>query len=120
MGWANCMSDEQHDDLLPEGIARLTEGVREEARHEFWRFYWPRRILPVLLVVTIVLVGFTSWAAYNLWGRQNATEAAVTALRAQAEQSKKQGDAANQQLTQRGQNPVPIPTPGSTDDMQVI
>jgi len=57
---------------------------------------------------------------YSLWGRQSATEVAVSALRQQAEQFKQQGDQANAQLAQRGQSPVPIPNPGSTDDINVI
>jgi hypothetical protein len=115
------MTDEQReDDLLAEGIAQLTEGVREEARHEFWHYYWPRRILPVMVLVIVLLVGAVSWTTYSLWGRQNVTEAAVSALRMQAEQSKVSGDQSNRQLEQRGQAPVPIPQPGTTDDINVI
>lgn len=113
------MSD-SHDDLLSEGIAKLSEGMREQNRHEFWTHYWPRRVLPIVVLLIVVFGGGVSWVVVSLYGRQNATEAAVTALRTQAETSKAQGDQANAQLQQRGQAPVPIPAPGATDDMQVI
>ena len=110
------MSEHNNDDLLSEGIARLAEGVRADQRREFWTHYWPRRVVPVLLLLILVFGSAVSVGVYSLYGRQNSTDAVVTALRLQAEQSKTSGDAANQQLQQRGQAPVPIPTPGTTSD----
>ena len=108
------------DDLLTEGMKKLSEGMREETRREFWHYYWPRRVLPIVLILIVVLAALTSYTVFTLVGRQDATEAAVSALRQQAETSKASGDAANQQLEKRGQTPVPIPNPGTADDMQVI
>lgn len=111
---------EDKDDLLSDGIAQLTEGMREQARQEFWTHYWPRRVLPITLALILVMGSLVAVVVVGLYGRQSATEAAVTALRLQAEQSKQQGDQANAQLQQRGQQPVPIPQPGSAADMDVI
>src|SRR5439155_24938506 len=70
--------------------------------------------------VALIVAVLASVVVFNLYGRQDATDAAVTALRQQAEESKSQGEAANQQLENRGQPTVPIPNPGTTDDMNVI
>jgi hypothetical protein len=113
------MSDEQPDDLLAEGIAKLSKEFRGEAKTEFLHRTWPKIVVAIAALSLVFSVG-GALVVTTLWGRQNATDAAVTALRAQAEQFAAQGAAANQQLEQRGQAPVPIPAPGSTDDMQVI
>jgi hypothetical protein len=109
------MSYEKPDDP----IAKLSEKFRGEAQTEFLRRTWPRIVVAIAALSLVFSVG-GALVVTNLWGRQNATDAAVSALRAQAEQSASQGAAANAQLEQRGQQPVPIPAPGSTDDMQVI
>lgn len=119
------MSDHSHheDDDLSQSVANLAKAQREEAvedaQRAFWHHAWPR-IVTAIAVLALVIGAGASVLVYNLWGRQNATEVAVTALRQQAEQSKTSGDRANQQLEQRGQAPVPIPQPGTTEDINVI
>ena len=119
MGWADSVSDDKPDDLLAEGIARLKAGARVEARRDFWHQYWPKIVAAIAALSLLFSVG-GAVVVTTLWGRQNATDASVSTLRAEAEQYKAAGDAANRQLEQRGQSPVPIPSPGSTDDINVI
>jgi len=118
MGRANRMSDNQ-DDLLAEGLAKLREAADQEASSRFLRRMWPRIVAAVAALALVFAVG-ASVITYSLWGRQNSTDAVVTALRLEAQQSKTAGDAANRQLEQRGQAPVPIPAPGTASDTDVI
>ncbi|WP_143268498.1 hypothetical protein [Amycolatopsis vastitatis] len=117
-----------HEDL-PTGMNELRQGVlevaeeaprqaRQAARAEFRRA-WKWGVLACFLVSLMVALA-TGVAVLNLYGRAESTDAAVAALRQQAEQSKAQGDQANAELTQRGQTPVPIPEPGKVDDSEVI
>lgn len=108
------------DDGLDEGLAILAEGIRAEERRYFWRYYWPRRVVPLLAVLCTVFSLVTGIVVANLSDRQSATEAGLTALRLQAEQAKPSGDKANQELADRGQPQVPIPTPGTAPDTDVI
>lgn len=108
------------DDKLEEGLAILAEGVRAEERRDFWRHYWPRRVVPLLAILCTIFSLATGLVVANLYDRQSTTEAAVTALRLQAEQSKVTGDQANGELARRGQPQVPIPTPGTAPDTDVI
>jgi hypothetical protein len=112
--------DRSSDAMLTEGMAQLTEGARAEARRDFWRHYWPRRVVPWLVAFTTVISVITGVVVANLIGLQSDTQAAVNALRMQAEQSKEVGDKANGELAQRGQPQVPIPTPGTAPDTDVI
>lgn len=113
-------------DTAREGVHALAEMAPREARNEGraaareeLRRFWPRVIVAVAVVVGLMLT-FGGWAIVELWGHQAATDSAVTALREQAEQSKATGDRANQELAQRGQPQVPIPTPGTAPDTDVI
>ena len=114
------MTDGPNDPTLEEGLANLRAGINEQQRQDFWRRYWPRRVVPVIALVAILFSIGTSLGFAYLYSHQTATDAAVTALRSQAEQLKVQGDKANAQLEARGQSPVPIPNPGTGVDTDVI
>lgn len=115
------MSDDRSSDaMLTEGMTKLTEGARAEARRDFWRNYWPRRVVPWLVAFTTVISVITGVVVANLYGLQSNTQAAVDALAVQAKESKAAGDKANAELQARGQTPVPIPTPGTAPDADVI
>jgi hypothetical protein len=114
------MSGARPDDGLDEGLAIMTEGIRAEERRYFWRHYWPRRVVPLLAVMCTLFSLITGVVVANLYDRQSTTEAGLSALRLQAEQAKPSGDKANQELADRGQPQVPIPTPGTAPDSDVI
>lgn len=114
------MSAARPDDDLDEGLAIMTEGIRAEERRYFWRHYWPRRVVPLLAVLCTLFSVITGLVVANLSDRQSTTEASLSALRLQAEQAKPSGDKANQELADRGQPQVPIPTPGTAPDTDVI
>lgn len=114
------MTEGPHDPTLEEGLASLREGINEQQRQDFWRKYWPRRVVPMLVLVAFLVSLCTAFFVANLYSHQTATDAAVSALRSQAEQLKVQGDQANAQLKARGQSTVPIPNPGTGVDTDVI
>jgi hypothetical protein len=114
------MSAARPEDDLDEGLAIMTEGIRAEERRYFWRHYWPRRVVPLLAVLCTLFSLITGIVVANLYDRQSTTEAGLTALRLQAQQAKPSGDRANDELAQRGQPQVPIPTPGTAPDSDVI
>jgi hypothetical protein len=112
-----------------DAIADLRDGIhaavneaprqaREAARHEFRRS-WVWIVLGCFLV-SLMVGAASGLGVLNLYGRQASTEAAVTALRTQADSAKSAGDAANSELQARGQNPVPIPQPGTGSDTEVL
>ncbi|MEU0469927.1 hypothetical protein ABZ215_38520 [Amycolatopsis sp. NPDC006131] len=104
-------------DAVQEAVVQA-EQAPEVARREVIR-WWPRIVAAMALVAVLVAVP-TALVVANLNSRIGANEAAVTALRQQAEQAKPAGDQANRELTQRGQPPVPIPEPGTAPDTDVI
>lgn len=108
-------------ELVDDAVAEVRAEARDEAtaaaRHEFWHFYWPRRVVPVVAVLTLL---FSVGASWLLSSRQDATDAAISILRDQANQAKEAGDKANEQLAARGQAIVPIPQPGQAPDTEVI
>lgn len=125
------MPDEQHDEpteRLHDALGEVRDAMHDAAtkaeeapavaRRELNR-RWPWLVV-TNAVVTILIVAAGVVAGTNIYGRQAATDAAVTALRQQAEQSKTAGDQANRTLEQRGQAPVPIPQPGQAPDTEVI
>lgn len=92
--------------------------AREAARHEIRRSWvW---IITGCFLVSLLTATASGIGVLNLYGRAATTEAAVTALRERAEESKKSGDAANAELEKRGQQPVPIPQPGTGVDNDVL
>lgn len=99
----------------------LAELADEEARlaaADEVRRWWPRIIISVAVVVALIVIG-GGYAVVDLYGRSAATNAALSTLQ-QAEQAKTAGDKANSELAQRGQPQVPIPTPGTAPDTDVI
>ncbi|MFD8496350.1 hypothetical protein [Amycolatopsis sp. NPDC059657] len=109
-------TDEQFD----EGLALLAEGAQAQAQRDFWRHYWPRRVVPLVVFVALLFSVGSASLTFTLYGRQDATDAAVASLRQQAQESKAAGDRANAELEQRGLAGVPIPAPGTAPDTEVI
>ncbi|UKD55165.1 hypothetical protein L3Q65_46185 [Amycolatopsis sp. FU40] len=119
------MDDHRTDDALGqvrEGVHQLAETAptvaRAEARAEVRRWF-PRIVIAAAVVAALVVAG-VGYAITDLYFRSAATDAAVTTLRQQADAAKKAGDKANGELQARGQEPVPIPTPGTVPDTNVI
>jgi hypothetical protein len=103
------------------GVHALAERAPEEARRaaqDEVRRWWPRIIISVAVVVVLIVIG-GGWAIIDLYFRSAATSAAVTTLQ-QAKDAKVGGDKANGELADRGQPQVPIPTPGTAPDTDVI
>lgn len=103
------------------GVHMLAEIADEEARQvaaDEVRRWWPRIIISVAVVVVLIVLG-GGYAIVDLYFRSSATSAALTTLQ-QAQQAKTAGDKANGELAQRGQPQVPIPTPGTAPDTDVI
>ncbi|WP_158883984.1 hypothetical protein [Amycolatopsis anabasis] len=114
---------------VPESLAEIRRGMHaaveqaprqaaEAARHEMRR-WWVWAVLASCLVALFVGAA-AGLGVLNLYGRQATTDAAVDALRHQAETSKASGEVANAELARRGQAPVPIPQPGTGDDTEVL
>ncbi|MGW4487843.1 hypothetical protein ACWEOE_28845 [Amycolatopsis sp. NPDC004368] len=91
---------------------------RSAARAEIRR-WWPKLIVANAVIVALIVI-LGGLAVTNLYLRQAATDTAVSTLRQQAEESKRTGDRANAELQARGQQPVPIPNPGTAPDTDVI
>lgn len=114
------MDDQRADDAVQvarAGVHALAERAPEEARQvaaDEVRRWWPRIIISNAVVVALVVLVF----GYFLM-RVNATDTAVSTLQ-QAQQAKVSGDKANGELASRGQPQVPIPTPGTAPDTDVI
>lgn len=70
--------------------------------------------------VSILASSAVSVALSGLYDRQAQAEAAITAARRLAEEAREQGIAANAELLRRGQAAVPIPTPGTAPDSEVL
>jgi hypothetical protein len=103
------------------GVRALAERAPEEARRaaqDEVRRWWPRIIISVAVVVALIVIG-GGYAIVDLYVRSGATSAALSTLQ-QAQQAKTSGDKANSELAQRGQPQVPIPTPGTAPDTDVI
>ena len=114
------MSERSDDAMLDEGLAQLASGARREAQLDFWHHYWPRRVVPMIFVFTLVFSILAGVGVYVLYHHQVATDAAVSTLRQQADEAKVSGDRANAELEARGQAAVPIPQPGQAPDIEVI
>lgn len=113
-------SDRPDDSQLDEGIALFAEGAQAQAQRDFWRHYWPRRVVPLMALLAILVGGTAAYFTAQLYGRQASTETAVSLLRQQADDAKVSGDKANSELANRGQPQVPIPQPGTNVDSEVI
>jgi hypothetical protein len=103
---------------LSDAVHEATEQAPEAARREVAR-RWPRLVIANAIVTMLIVISGVAAGMYFI-GRQTATDAAVSALRQQAESSKTTGEQANRTLEQRGQAPVPIPEPGRAADTEVI
>lgn len=105
-------------EMIGEAVAEQTEQAKENARIEV------RRERPKVMLLSAVVSAVLSMAAASgfvyLYGQQAATNAAVSSLRQQAEESRQQGEQANTELTQQGRVPVEIPEPGTAPDTEVI
>lgn len=88
--------------------------ARVEARREL-RAWWPK-IVATNAAVSIVLAVVLGL----LLGEVRGQAIQIDQLQQAAQQAKPQGEAANRQLEERGQEPVPIPDPGQGADLDVI
>jgi hypothetical protein len=114
------VDDQRADDAVEmarAGVHALAERAPEEARQvaaDEVRRWWPRIIISNAVVVALVVLVFGYFLV-----RVNATDTVVSTLQ-QAQQAKTAGDKANGELASRGQPQVPIPTPGTAPDTDVI
>lgn len=110
--------------LVADAVAEARAEARDEAaaavRREFWTVYWPRRVVPVVAVLALLFSIGAVWVLSGVTSRQDATDAAVSVVRENANKAKDAGDRANAQLAARGQAGVPIPQPGQAADVDVI
>lgn len=105
-------------DDLTGAIQDMGEQAPRAARREVRR-RWPGLVIANAIVTMLIVIAGVL-VATHVMSRQAANDAAITALREQAQESKQQGEQANRELRQRGQLPVPIPKPGEAEDSEVI
>jgi hypothetical protein len=101
-------------DAMHEVADTAPETAKAAARDEL-RAWWPK-IVGANAAVTLVIVALIGWLAFQVLGQG----AQIDDLQAAAEQAKPQGEAANDELERRGQEPVDIPEPGEGADLDVI
>jgi hypothetical protein len=90
-----------------EAVDAAPRAARSEARSEV------RRWLPLLVLINLLATVALVLVAVDQSG-------AISELEAAAVQAKPAGDRANEELQARGQQPVPIPEPGTGADLDVI
>lgn len=105
-------------DDLKAAVRDVGEQAPRAARREIGR-RWARLVIANAVVTALVVIAGGVVLASILSG-QAANDAAITALREQAEEAAQEGDEANRELRRRGQLPVPIPRPGTAEDSEVI
>lgn len=101
-------------DAMHEVAETAPETAKDAARREI-RAWWPR-IVAANAAVSIVLAVVLALVLGEVRGQG----AQIDDLQAAAEQAKPQGEAANDELERRGQEPVDIPEPGEGADLDVI
>jgi hypothetical protein len=109
-------------DQVREAVHAVAEDAPEQARKAaaaVSRRWFVRAVAGAAFVALLVSVS-TVAGMVSLYVRQASTDAAVSQLRQLAEQAHTQGEQANAQLSQRGEATVPIPTPGSASDSDVL
>ena len=117
-------------DSLGETVHQAVDAAPATARHvardeaQATARGWYRRAVLAAAVVAVLVATAASLGA--LWLASSSQQAVAeqaaynAATRKIAEDSKRTGDAANAELSRRGQAPVPIPQPGTVPDTDVV
>ncbi|MEV8439194.1 hypothetical protein AB0425_17605 [Actinosynnema sp. NPDC051121] len=97
-------------------VVATTAAVTADRTTKRWL---PYIMVSVALVAALVSAATTLLVA-ELSTRVSQAEASVSELRRLADEAAAAGEAANAELQRRGQQPVPIPTPGGAQDTEVL